>query len=681
MGTETPVEQQQKKMVKQLTGKRDDSPLHSAARDGKLDEVIDILSDSKDSELKELLSKQNQSGETALYVAAETGQVAIITELLKHYDPVVASIKARSGFDAFLIAAKQGNLEILKVLMETDSNLSMTYDSTNTTALQTAATQGHINVVNFLLESGSELATISRSNGKNALHSAARNGHLEVVKALVEKEPEIAVRVDNKGQTALHMAVKGQKVEIVDQLIEANTSSVNLVDNKGNSALHIATRKGRSQIVRRLLAQEEIDKTIVNRAGESAFDTAKKMHHEEIVAILEESGVQSAKHLKQNPSNPAKQLKQTVSDIKHEVHHQLEHTRQTRKRVHGIAKRLNKMHSEGLNNAINSTTVVAVLIATVAFAAIFTVPGQYVDDPKNIPSKMYLGEANIAPNPAFLIFFVFDSFALFISLAVVVVQTSVVVVESKAKKKMMAIINKLMWLACVLISVAFLALSFVVVGKEERWLAISVTIIGTTIMVTTLGLMIYWVIEHHVEAKTRSLRRSSMDSKSRSWSISVVSDSEMLSTEKHRKMWITRRNKNQPEVSYGAEFVPNAEESYTVIILKMRKISANGEGKGVISNNFKIATVDCQQRAKKRCRQGPKDLQTALNKEFEQRLGLKRQRSKISSKRNDHIQYSRDTNCYNSEWYVKRLIILSTLDTTNLTVPGKVWPALQSSSF
>jgi hypothetical protein len=34
---------------------------------------------------------------------------------------------------------------------------------------------------------------------------------------------------------------------------------------------------------------------------------------------------------------------------------------------------------------------------------------------------------------------VFDSVSLFISLAVVVVQTSVVVIESKAKKQMMAV--------------------------------------------------------------------------------------------------------------------------------------------------------------------------------------------------------------------------------------------------
>jgi hypothetical protein len=91
-----------------------------------------------------------------------------------------------------------------------------------------------------------------------------------------------------------------------------------------------------------------------------------------------------------------------------------------------------------------------------------------------------------------------------------------------------------MWLACVLISVSFLALSFVVVGKDQRWLAIGVTVIGTTIMATTLGTMCYWVIQHRIEASNlRSIRKSSMGSRSRSFSVSVViSDSEILNNER-----------------------------------------------------------------------------------------------------------------------------------------------------
>ncbi|KAF3571677.1 hypothetical protein F2Q69_00058228 [Brassica cretica] len=58
-----------------------------------------------------------------------------------------------------------------------------------------------------------------------------------------------------------------------------------------------------------------------------------------------------------------------------------------------------------------------------------------------------------------LVLFILDNLALFISLAFVVV------IEQKAKKK-------LMWLACLFISIALVSLSFIVVDKEDMWLAI-----------------------------------------------------------------------------------------------------------------------------------------------------------------------------------------------------------------
>lgn len=278
-----------------------------------------------------------------------------------------------------------------------------------------------------------------------------------------------------------------------------------------------------------MLKHKEISGEAINKSGETALDTAEKNGQSEIAALLKENGFQSAKDLKVAlPKRSAKELKQTVSDIKHDVHDQLVHTRQTQRRVQKIAKRLNKMHSEGLNNAINSTTVVAVLIATVAFAAIYNLPGQYADNPKTDPPALSPGEARIAPQSPFTVFIIFDSLALFISLAVVVVQTSVVVVERKAKKQMMAVINKLMWLACAFVSVAFLALSYIVVGEEQKWLAIGVTVLGTFIMVATLGTLCYWVIMHRIEASNlRNLSKSARSSMSQSWSVSVMSEPEI----------------------------------------------------------------------------------------------------------------------------------------------------------
>uniref|UniRef100_A0ACD5WX36 Uncharacterized protein n=1 Tax=Avena sativa TaxID=4498 RepID=A0ACD5WX36_AVESA len=533
-----PPATRRKKMTKQLTGKRDDTALHGAARAGQLAAVRETLSGAEDpEELRALLSRQNQAGETPLFVAAEYGYVALVSEMVKYHDVATAGIKARSGYDALHIAAKQGDVEVTKELLQALPDLSMTVDASNTTALNTAATQGHMEVVRLLLEVDGSLALIARSNGKTALHSAARNGHVEVVRALLEAEPSIALRVDKKGQTALHMAAKATSLDVVDALLAADPTLLNLPDSKGNTALHIASRKARHQIIKRLLELPDTNLKAINRSGETPLDTAEKMGNGEVAGALAEHGVVSARALSPTGGggNPARELKKQVSDIKHEVHSQLEQTRQTRVRMQGIQKRINKLHEEGLNNAINSTTVVAVLIATVAFAAIFTVPGEYVD-PDSLAPGQELGEANIAHETPFIIFFVFDSVALFISLAVVVVQTSVVVIERKAKKQMMAVINKLMWVACVLISVAFLALSFVVVGRTERWLAVAVTIMGATILVTTIGTMLYWVIAHRIEAKRlRSIKRSSM-SRSRSYSGSGLSEQHWVD-EEFKKMY------------------------------------------------------------------------------------------------------------------------------------------------
>jgi len=97
-------------MKRQLTGIRGDSPLQSAIRAGNLELVREIISQSPEGELKELLSKRNNSCETALYVAADNGHLDIVKELIRYHDVGLAGFKARNGFDAFHIAAKNGHL-------------------------------------------------------------------------------------------------------------------------------------------------------------------------------------------------------------------------------------------------------------------------------------------------------------------------------------------------------------------------------------------------------------------------------------------------------------------------------------------------------------------------------------------------------------------------------------------
>lgn len=59
------------------------------------------------------------------------------------------------------------------------------------------------------------------------------------------------------------------------------------------------------------------------------------------------------------------------------------------------------------------------------------------------------------------------------------------------------------------------------------------------------------------------------------------------------------------DVSYGAEFVPSAEDAYTIILQKTRKVAPSDDP--VISNSFKIGepgkvvlTIDNQSSKKKK---------------------------------------------------------------------------------
>ncbi|CAN8294742.1 unnamed protein product [Cochlearia groenlandica] len=506
--------------------KRGDSPLHIAARTGNLGKVMELIRgcSSGVEESKDLLSKQNLEGETPLYIAAENGHCLVVEEMLKHMDLETASVAARNGFDPFHVAAKQGHLGVVNLLLKTDSHLAkiaknmicVRFRKDNQTAMEGAPCHTYQNT------------------GKTALHSAARMGHFEVVKSLISNDASICIRTDKKGQTALHMAVKGKIEGIVLELVKPDPAVLSVGDNKGNTPLHVAAKKGRTKIVRCLISLDGIDLNALNKGGDTSLDIAEKIGNTEIVWVLKEAGAATGKDLGK-PQNPAKHLKQTVSDIRHEVQSQLQQSRQTGARVQRIAKRLKKLHINGLNNAINSATVVAVLIATVAFAAIFTIPGQYEEDITK--GALLLGEARIANKPQFLVFFIFDSLALFISLVVVVVQTSVVVIEQKAKKKLVFVINKLMWLACLFITIAFVSLSFVVVGKEDIWLADCIMVIGGTIMLTTIGAMCYCVIMHRIEEyKLKSMRKER--SKTRSFSLShMPSESEILNGEFSKRMY------------------------------------------------------------------------------------------------------------------------------------------------
>ncbi|KAK4792317.1 hypothetical protein SAY86_022752 [Trapa natans] len=522
-----------KKYVKQVTGRYNDTELHLAAQCGDLTAVRNILNgiDSQmvgslsgadlDVEVAEvrvsMVNEVNELGDTSLFTAADRGHLDVVKELLKYSNKECLMKKNHAGFDALHIAASKGHHAIVQVLLDHDPGLSKTRGPSNATALISASARGHTAVVNELLAKDCSLIEDTKGNGKNALHLAARQGHVEIVKALLDKDSQLARRTDKKGQTALHMAVKGQSCGVVRLLLEVDAAIVMLPDKFGNTALHVATRKKRVEIVNELLMLRDTNVNALTRDHKTALDIAEGLPLSEESSDIRDCLVRFGAVRANELNQPRDELRNTVTQIKKDVHTQLEQTKRTNKNVHNISKELRKLHREGINNATNSVTVVAVLFATVAFAAIFTVPGGDNDN----------GVAVLVKSHSFKIFFLSNAVALFTSLAVVVVQITLVRGETKAERRVVEVINKLMWLASVCTSVAFIAASYIVVGRRHEWAAILVTVIGGVIMAGVLGTMTYYVVKSKRSRSMRKRNKSAKRSGTTSWLPSDFSNSDV----------------------------------------------------------------------------------------------------------------------------------------------------------
>ncbi len=78
-------------------------------------------------------------------------------------------------------------------------------------SLQMAATNGHLDTVRVLVNAGAELDAHDNEYGVTALMGAATNGHDDIVELLIQARAAVNIRAPN-GMTALGFAnLKGQR--------------------------------------------------------------------------------------------------------------------------------------------------------------------------------------------------------------------------------------------------------------------------------------------------------------------------------------------------------------------------------------------------------------------------------------------------------------------------------------
>ncbi|KAK6929865.1 LOW QUALITY PROTEIN: PGG domain [Dillenia turbinata] len=350
------------KEMLRMTNKKKNTPLHEAMKTNSPILVSLLLTEDP-----EYSYEANAAGETPLYLAAERGFEDVVVEILKTCKvPLLdKGPDCRTALHAAVLSNTQGTttriLERLPALIKVG-------DQRGWTPLHWAAHFNFMWRVRQLLNFDRSVAYIKDNEGMAAIHVAASIGAISAIKEIISRCPDCDELVDNKGRNVLHMAIHCRQKEAAECILKHCPSSnlINEEDEDGNTPLHMLAST--CQHIPALIKHPKLDMKVLNKQNLTALDiippyTFKRFATTEITIWQE------------------KPTKEDISEI---------------------------------HKATSSHLIVATLIATVTFAAGFTLPGGF--NGNEGPDQ---GMAILTKKAAFHAFVIFDTIANLLSLSAV----------------------------------------------------------------------------------------------------------------------------------------------------------------------------------------------------------------------------------------------------------------------
>jgi ankyrin repeat protein len=228
-----------------------ENPIHYAARHGKLDALRIIIQ----SNLFQI-DEKNTDGETPLCIACDVGYVEIARELIvnkaqincendKFKTPLILATELVSPYD----------MDMVKLLLANGSLVNQITQNKNT-ALLSAAKYGNLELVKYLVEIYKAKINHKFHDGATPLMRACYYGYLHVVKYLLSKGALLEER-NNRNENPLYIASFRGYEDIVKILIE-HGANVNSEDNDGDTPLTVACYENKAIIIPLLLDNHAI---------------------------------------------------------------------------------------------------------------------------------------------------------------------------------------------------------------------------------------------------------------------------------------------------------------------------------------------------------------------------------------------------------------------------------------
>jgi ankyrin repeat protein len=149
-------------------------------------------------------------------------------------------------------AAETGNLDEIKGLLANTPTLIEEKDENGHTPLLVAARGGQIEIAKYLVDKGADIKAVN-ARGNTALHLAAWAGNAALADYFIAKGIDINAKSPT-GMTPLLYAVNMERPEVV-KLLLTKGADINIADNNfGGTAIHWACNKNNQEIRELLLA-------------------------------------------------------------------------------------------------------------------------------------------------------------------------------------------------------------------------------------------------------------------------------------------------------------------------------------------------------------------------------------------------------------------------------------------
>ena len=266
--------------AKTLTTADGETVLMTAARAGNIEVVKALLDHGAD-----VNAKENYRGQTALMWAAAERHAAIVKILLDHgADWRIQSVSretrlpklsaassvtpfARGGLTAFLFAAREGDIETAKVMLDHGVDIDQG-DVDNTSALVVSALNKHYSFAKFLLDRGAD-PNVTDGYGRAALYAAidARDQDWSTLPVRKEDDPLPSLELIE----ALLAHGANVNTRLVKNLPgKSGMDSGDTTLDEGATPLMRAARSGDAPVMR-LLIEKGADLKLTTRDGNTAL--------------------------------------------------------------------------------------------------------------------------------------------------------------------------------------------------------------------------------------------------------------------------------------------------------------------------------------------------------------------------------------------------------------------------